>query len=238
MNLTKSAIKNFCISIFLTAALTLVMLWLKVPLMVNNILIFSCLATVLGVAGILVIRNPQNYTGFYFGAISSVCLGIQFFLMKKFDLTFLYFFVFIPFQIAGLLNWKKESMIDNKTAVLKPEFLPFNKQFVFFGIFVLITAVDYVFASFCLQDFKNLLFFDSFFIKTTSSVMISASILSNYLMVSKKTDAWLYWLLYSISAVALALIIKNSFNLLLFGFFLVINASGFISWLKIKNRHC
>jgi hypothetical protein len=235
MNFTITAIKNLCVSIFLTAALMLAIFIFKIEIEFNNVLTFSILATISGVTYLLIIRNPKNYTGFYFGIFSSACLGVQFAILKSFDLTFLYYFIFIPFQYAAIVNWKKNA---NKTAgnqCFKPNFLSIGKQIIFFAIFVLTAVLDYIFASFCLPNFKNEPFFSQFLIKTVFAIMISSSIFANYLMIGKKLDTWLYWLLYSASAIASAVIINNHFNLLLFVFFLIINTLSFASWLKIKN---
>ncbi|MDR0828723.1 MAG: nicotinamide mononucleotide transporter family protein [Prevotellaceae bacterium] len=234
MNFTVTAIKNLCISVFLTAALMLAMFLFKVEIEFNNAVIFSILATISGVTYLLIIRDPKNYTGFYFGIISSACLGIQFAILKSFDLTFLYYFIFIPFQYAAIVNWRKSKNAENQ--VFNPQFLPFGRQIFFFSIFVLIVVLDYVFASFCLPNFKNEPFFGQFLIKTVFAIMISSSILANYLMIGKKLDTWLYWLLYSASAIVSAVIINNHFNLLLFIFFLIINALSFVSWLKIRKN--
>ena len=59
-------------------------------------------ASIIGVAYILTVRDPHNYTGFFAGVFMSVLLGIQFLLQNQYDSAFLYFFVFIPFQeISG-----------------------------------------------------------------------------------------------------------------------------------------
>ena len=52
-------------------------------------------ASVIGVAYILTIRDPKNFTGFYAGIIMSILLGVQFLLQKQFDSAFLYFLIFI-----------------------------------------------------------------------------------------------------------------------------------------------
>ena len=46
-------------------------------------------ASVVGVAYVLTIKNPQNYTGFYGGILMALLLSCQFFLQGNFDLVFL-----------------------------------------------------------------------------------------------------------------------------------------------------
>ena len=64
-------------------------------------------ASVIGVAYILTIRDPQNFTGFFAGIVMSALLGVQFFLQGQIDSTFLYFFVFIPFQMMSIYKWSR-----------------------------------------------------------------------------------------------------------------------------------
>lgn len=228
--------KNLVIAVLLTAALMALMLVLKVNFNLDKILLFSVLATIFGVCYILTIRNPQNYTGFYFGIVSSVCLGVQFALLGNYDLTFLYFFVFIPFQISAIISWKKKSLQHAENQVFLPEFLKFKKELFFTLIFILIIIIDYIFASYFLNSYKNEPFFSHFLIKTIFAIMISSSILANFLMIGKWLETWIYWLIYSAAGMVSSIIINNHFNLLLFIFFLIINAISFFSWLKIRKR--
>jgi len=222
-------VKNLFIAVILTAALMFAMQVFNVEITFDKILILSITATVFGVAYLLTIRNPQNYLGFYLGIVSSACLGTQFAFLRGYDLTFLYFAVFIPFQYAAILNWKKKSSKNTDNKHFNPKFLSFKKQLFFFAIFLMIIVIDYIFSTTIL---KNQPFFEDILIKTASATMISSSILANYLMIGKWIDTWLYWILYSVSAIFYAIMIQNNFNLLLFVFFLIINTITFISWLK------
>ena len=235
-NLWFSTAKNLIIAVILTAALMATMMYFNIESKLSRyMLIFSVLATISGVAYLLTIRNPQNYLGFYLGILSSACLGLQFAISKNYDLTFLYFAVFIPFQYAAIVNWKKKSSQKTDNEVFNPKFLFFKKQLFFFFLFLTIIILEYIFSSFCLSSFKDKPFFDDFLIKITVATMISSSILANYLMIGKWFDTWIYWILYSVSAIFSAIIIPNNFNLLLFVFFLIINTITFISWLKLQS---
>ena len=112
--------RNFIISIILFGAL-LGLLWL-VEWILNcqlSIVNYQLLkwsdpawvvgipASVIGVAYILTVRDPHNYTGFYAGIVMSFLLGIQFLLQQQYDSTFLYFFVFIPFQMMSIYKWSR-----------------------------------------------------------------------------------------------------------------------------------
>ncbi|MCL2597468.1 MAG: nicotinamide mononucleotide transporter [Paludibacter sp.] len=231
-----STFKNLLIAVILTATLFGAMKVLKVDFVFDKALLLSVLATIFGVCYILTIRNPQNYVGFYFGIISSVCLGVQFAFLGNFDLTFLYFFVFIPFQISAIVSWEKKSVQNTDNEIFTPKFLNLKRRIFFILLFILIIIIDYVFASFYLNLHKNGLFFDNFIIKTIFAIMISSSILANFLMIGKWLETWIYWLIYSVAAIFSAIMLKNNFNLLLFVFFLIINAISFYSWLKIRKR--
>jgi len=217
--------KNLLFAVVLTTALMLAMWLCSIEINFDKVLILSIIATISGVAYLITIRNPQNYFGFYLGILSSACLGVQFALLGNYDLTFLYFAVFIPFQYAAIVNWRKKSLQKADNDVFMPKFLPLKKQIFFFAILLIIIAIDYIFAE---KVLKN----DNFLLKIVFATMISSSILANYLMIGKWLDTWLYWLLYSVAAIFSAVIIQNNFNLLLFVFFLIINAITFISWLK------
>src|SRR5574344_1568666 len=79
-------------------------------------------ASIIGVAYILSIKNPANYTGFYIGIGMSALLGVQFYLNHLYDLTVLYFLVFIPFQIMSIRSWTKSA--DSEAAEpFSPKFL-------------------------------------------------------------------------------------------------------------------
>ena len=78
-------------------------------------------ASIIGVSYILTIRDPQNYTGFFAGIVMSALLGVQFTLQKSYDSTFLYFFVFIPFQMMSIYKWSRKK--DDGGASFEPKFL-------------------------------------------------------------------------------------------------------------------
>ena len=65
-------------------------------------------ASIIGVAYVLTIRNPQNYTGFYGGIAMALLLATQFYLQGNLDLVFLQLAVFIPFMVVSLLCWRNQ----------------------------------------------------------------------------------------------------------------------------------
>ena len=77
-------------------------------------------ASVVGVAYVLTIKNPQNYTGFYGGILMALLLSCQFYLQGNYDLVCLQLLVFVPFMIKSIIEWKgKQTKV--KTGFAKDE---------------------------------------------------------------------------------------------------------------------
>ncbi len=233
---------NSLIAIVLFGALlgVLYVAELLIPELAGKLLFFNqpafCVgipASIIGVAYILSIKNPANYTGFYLGVGSSALLGVQFYLNGLFDLTFLYFVVFIPFQIMAIMSWKKGSKTQ-KEEVFAPEFLNMSTMLITLFAFLAIIVADYLFATFVMyQDGLC----ENVVAKIISGSMIAASVLANYWLIYKKNDSWLYWLVYSVAGMLLAVVVtSNIFSLVLFTFFLVINGVATIAWIKATPK--
>lgn len=187
-------------------------------------------ASVIGVAYILTIKDPSNYTGFYAGLLMSVLLGVQFILQGGYDSAFLFFFVFIPFQIKSIINWSKPAAKDD--APFSPEFLSTKVMLLSVLIMLLITFADYLLATYVFQH-NGLA--DNIAIKLFNGLLISSSVLANFWLIYRKTDSWIYWILYSIAGIVLFIIINNIFSIVLFLFFLVINGSAGLAWIKMTK---
>lgn len=235
-NLWRALGRNTIISIVLFGAL-LGLLWLAEYLFPSLTLlkwhdpawVVGIPASVVGVAYILTVRDPQNYTGFFAGLIMSVLLGIQFLLQepKGIDSAFLFFFVFIPFQLMSIYKWSRKK--DDGGASFDPKFLDTPRLFLSLGLFVFITLGDYILATYAFQR-NDLL--DNFAIKLLSGILISSSFLANYWLIYRKTDSWIYWIIYSLAGIGLFIIIRNPFSIVLFTFFLVINGMACMAWIK------
>ena len=233
---------NSLIAIVLFGALlgVLYVAELLIPELAGKLLFFNeaafCVgipASIIGVAYILSIKNPANYTGFYLGVGSSALLGVQFYLNGLYDLTFLYFVVFIPFQIMAIMSWKKGSKTQ-KEEVFAPEFLKMSTMLITLLAFVAIIVVDYLFATFVMYG-DGLC--ENVVAKIISGSMIAASVLANYWLIYKKNDSWLYWLVYSVAGMLLAVVVtSNIFSLVLFTFFLVINGVATMAWIKATPK--
>lgn len=230
---------NLCLSVVIFGAL-LGLLWvmeLLIPSLHGQFLHFDNAAwvvgipaSIIGVSYILSIKDPENYTGFYAGIVMSVLLGIQFFLQEQYDSTFLYFCVFIPFQIKSIINWRKPQPAENENKSFEPEFLSMKELTITALIFIVIVIADYFLATYVFQ--KNSLN-DAVGIKLFNGMLIASSVLANYWLIYRKNDAWRYWVIYSLAGIALFVIINNIFSIVLFTFFLAINAMAGVAWFRI-----
>jgi nicotinamide riboside transporter PnuC len=231
----KATITNLFIAFLLSAVLLVLIYFCKIGIDFDKVLFFSVLSTITGVCYILTIRNPECYTGFYFGIVSSASLGTQMALLGNFDQTILYLVVFVPCQTLSLINWRKKyfNKIDGKKFV--PKFSPFRQQMLYLFILIVLTVADFVFMSKLLPKYNSLDFWENFWEKLIFAVMVSSSILANFLLVDKRMETWLCWIIYSSLAIISAIIVQNSFNLLLFIFFLIINTLCFISWMRLRR---
>ena len=188
-------------------------------------------ASVIGVAYILTIRDPHNFTGFFAGIVMSLLLGVQFLLQGQLDSTFLYFFVFVPFQMMSIYKWSRKK--DDGGASFEPKFLDTPRFWLSVGLFVIITLGDYVLATYA---FSKDGLTDNIAVKLFNGVLISSSFLANYWLIYRKTDAWIYWILYSVAGIGLFIMLGNVFSIVLFLFFLIINGSAGIAWIKMTKR--
>lgn len=232
--LWKSLGTNMCISLLLFCTL-LVLLWVSEHIWPTLTLLqwdsaswcIGIPASVIGVAYILTIRDPQNYTGFYAGIAMSILLGIQFLLQKQYDSTLLYFCIFIPMQIKSILQWTRPQV--ESSAATEPQFLSTRPMLITLAASIVIVMVDYLVVTYALQ--QNSLA-DNMLNKIINGLLIASSVMANYWLIYRKNDAWLYWVVYSIAGIVLFILINNIFSIVLFCFFLVINGAAGIAWIR------
>lgn len=233
-NLWRALGRNTIISILLFGAL-LGLLWLAELIFPSlNLLkwhdtawVVGIPASVIGVAYILTIRDPQNFTGFFAGIIMSILLGVQFILEGSYDSTFLYFCIFIPFQMMSIYKWSHKK--DDGGASFEPKFLETVRMWMSVGICLSITVGDYLLQTYAIQHSG---LWDNWAIKLFNGLMIASSFLANYWLIYRKNDAWIYWFIYSVAGIGLFIILGNAFSIVLFIFFLVINSMAGIAWIK------
>lgn len=197
-------------------------------------------ASVIGVAYVLTIKNPQNYTGFYGGILMALLLSCQFFLQGNYDLVFLQLCVFVPFMAKSIVEWRRNIMCNEECVMRnKNENKPFVPQYLHGRALVwtiiaaiVIVALDYILATLFIQhdawDTNVLL-------KLCSGMMIASSTLANFWLIYQKIDAWIWWVVYSASGMVLYVLISNMFSLLLFTVFLIVNGSAMIVWMRMHR---
>ncbi len=236
-NLWLATGRNLLISIGIYGALML-LLWGAQVLFDYELLHFSdsawCVgipASVIGVAYILSIKDPQNFTGFFAGIVMSALLGVQFLLQNQIDSTFLYFFIFIPFQMMSIYKWSRNK--SDGGASFETKFLDTPRFWLTIALFVFITLGDYLLMSLAIQ--KDGLT-ENIAIKLLSGLMISSSFLANYWLIYRKNDAWIYWIIYSVAGIGLFILLHNVFSIVLFIFFLFINGSAGVAWIKMTTK--
>ena len=230
--------RNFGISIVLFGAL-LGLLWVAEMIFPSVTLlkwhdpawVVGIPASVIGVAYILTVKDPQNFTGFYAGILMSVLLGIQFTLQGAYDSAFLFFLVFIPFQMMSIYKWSRNK--GNGGASFEPKFLDTPRLIMSIAMLAIITIGDYVLSTFALLNDG---LFDNIVIKLLNGLLISSSFLANYWLIYRKTDSWIYWFIYSVAGIGLFIILGNIFSIVLFTFFLVINSMAGVAWIKATTK--
>ena len=194
-------------------------------------------ASVVGTAYVLTIRNPQNYTGFIGGIAMAVLLGTQFALQGNYDLTFLQIGIFIPFMLLSLITWRKklEATQPTETAAkpFSPEYLHGWRQGLTLTLALLIIVADYAFTT---RVLNHDAWADQWLLKLAGAVMIASSVMANFWLIYQKMDAWLWWILYSLAGILFYVLLGNIYCIVLFLFYLVINASAFVAWQRLRKN--
>lgn len=194
-------------------------------------------ASILGSGYVLTVRNPDNYMGFYPGILMSILLGAQMYLQHSYDLSFLYIAVFIPFQLASLVGWRKATLGSHKEKEpFTPKFVDHTGHIKIYLVALAIVVSDYVLATWVLTDAEHVGDWRwNPAIKILSGCTIASSILANFLMIRKKNDTWICWICYSIASIILFALLGNIFLVVLSVIMLVVNASGQIAWMRITH---
>ena len=194
-------------------------------------------ASVVGTAYVLTIRNPQNYTGFIGGIAMAVLLGTQFALQGNYDLTFLQIGIFIPFMLLSLITWRKklEATQPTETAAkpFSPEYLHGWRQGLTLTLALLIIVADYAFTT---RVLNHDAWADQWLLKLAGAVMIASSVMANFWLIYQKMDAWIWWILYSLAGILFYVLLGNIYCIVLFLFYLVINASAFVAWQRLRKN--
>jgi nicotinamide riboside transporter PnuC len=188
---------------------------------------------VIGVAYVLTIRNPKNYTGFVGGIIMSLLLAVQFYLLGNIDLVILQLCVFIPFLLSSLLRWRRISLqADKEDSSFTPQWLPIKQQIASLALMMVILVADYALAT---EVIQHNAWCDNITLKLMGGMMIASSTLANFILIYQKIDAWIWWVIYAISGMIFYALIGNSFSFVLFTVFLLVNGGTGIAWIKLRQ---
>ena len=210
-------------------------------------------ASVVGTAYVLTIRNPQNYTGFLGGIAMAVLLGTQFALQGNYDLTFLQIGIFIPFMLLSLITWRKQlpatatgdagvspaattattQPTETAEKPFRPAYLHGWRQGLTLTLALLIIVADYAFTTLVLNHDA---WADQWLLKLAGAVMIASSVMANFWLIYQKMDAWIWWILYSLAGILFYVLLGNIYCIVLFLFYLVINASAFLAWQRLRKN--
>jgi nicotinamide riboside transporter PnuC len=234
--------KQMLISIGIFAALFIILYiveW-RLPILSGTLLqwhdpafLIGIPASVIGVAYVLTIRNPKNYTGFVGGIIMSLLLAVQFYLLGNIDLLILQLCVFIPFLLSSLLRWRRISLqADKEDSSFIPQWLPIKYQFLTLILMIVILVTDYALTTKVIQHNG---WFENSMVKLMGGIMIASSILANFILIYQKIDAWIWWVIYAISGMIFYALIGNSFSFVLFMVFLLVNGGTGIAWIKLRQ---
>ena len=109
--------------------------------------------------------------------------------------------------------------MDSEYAI--PSFMDVKRFFVVLCILAILMIADL----FLLQD-------EFTTAAVISSAIVGSSTLANFLMIRKRTDAWFYWVIFSICGVILMILSHNYVTLTLYTIYLFINGNVCIAWCK------
>jgi nicotinamide riboside transporter PnuC len=234
--------KQMLISIGIFAALFIILYiveW-RLPILSGTLLqwrdpafLVGIPASVIGVAYVLTIRNPKNYTGFVGGIIMSLLLAVQFYLLGNIDLVILQLCVFIPFLLSSLLRWRRISLqADKEDSSFIPQWLPIKQQIASLTLMAVILVADYALAT---EVIQHNTWCDNITLKLMGGMMIASSTLANFILIYQKIDAWIWWVIYACSGMIFYALIGNTFSFVLFTVFLLVNGGTGIAWIKLRQ---
>jgi nicotinamide riboside transporter PnuC len=187
-------------------------------------------ASVIGVAYVLTIRNPKNYTGFAGGMVMAVLLAIQFFLLGNFDLVILQLAVFFPFLLISFIRWRRQTLsLSAADQPFYPEWLPLGQRLISLLLLAAIILADYALATIVIQHNA---WSDNIILKLVGGLMIASSTLANFILIYQKIDAWVWWVVYALAGMIFYALIGNAFSFVLFTVFLLVNGGAGIAWIK------
>ena len=190
-------------------------------------------ASVIGVAYVLTIRNPHNYTGFAGGMLMALLLAVQFFLLGSYDLVILQLAVFFPFLLISFVRWRRQTLSPSAAEQpFYPEWLPLGQRIISLLVLAAIIVADYVLATLLIQHNA---WSENIVLKLIGGLMIASSTLANFILIYQKIDAWVWWIVYALSGMIFYALIGNAFSFVLFTVFLLVNGGAGLAWIKASK---
>jgi hypothetical protein len=190
-------------------------------------------ASVIGVAYVLTIRNPHNYTGFAGGMLMALLLAVQFFLLGSYDLVILQLAVFFPFLLISFVRWRRQALsLSVAQQPFYPEWLPLRQRLISIVLLLVIIVADYVLATLLIQHNA---WSENIVLKLIGGLMIASSTLANFILIYQKIDAWVWWIVYALSGMIFYALIGNAFSFVLFTVFLLVNGGAGLAWIKASK---
>ena len=98
---------------------------------------------------------------------------------------------------------------------------------------LLIIVADYAFTT---RVLNHDAWADQWLLKLAGAVMIASSVMANFWLIYQKMDAWIWWILYSLAGILFYVLLGNIYCIVLFLFYLVINASAFVAWQRLRKN--
>jgi nicotinamide riboside transporter PnuC len=191
-------------------------------------------ASVIGVAYVLTIRNPKNYTGFVGGMVMAVLLARQFFLLGSYDLVILQLAVFFPFLLISFVRWRRQTLsLCAAEQPFYPKWLPLGQRLISLLLLVAIIVADYALATLVIQHNT---WGDNIILKLLGGLMIASSTLANFILIYQKIDAWIWWVVYALAGMIFYVLIGNAFSFVLFTVFLLVNGGAGLAWIKVAKE--
>ena len=163
------------------------------------------------------LTNKRSILSWPIGILGIIFYSIVFFQAKLYA-DFILQFIFFIQSIFGWINWNKNKMNN----VIKINKLTFNE--------ILYILIFYVFLSglttYLLLNFTNasLPYWDS--------QLMTLSLIANYLLIKRKLENWIIWILVDINYIFMFIYKNLYFSSVLYFILLIIAISGFINWRK------
>ena len=118
-------------------------------------------------------------------------------------------------------------------APFRPEYLHGWRQWLTLTLALLIIVADYAFTT---RVLNHDAWADQWLLKLAGAVMIASCVMANFWLIYQKMDAWIWWMVYSLAGILFYVLLGNIYCIVLFLFYLVINASAFFAWQRLRKN--